>query len=133
MEYRKEVPRSYLDERAIGVNSLDVGKVTGNSYLVDKNVHIWNLQNNCKESTFEGHFDIIKNITFSKNNKCIASVGNNRTLKIWNIEKKSQEVSLECNWFTNIITSSHNGKYFVYGEKNNIKIWDLENKCMNDG
>ena len=77
----------------------------------------------------EGHTSEIKNIKISSDDKYIVSSGDDNTLRIWDLQNKTQKAILQrdVHWIDRIAVTSDN-KYIVYSEHNFIQLLNIQNK-----
>jgi len=99
------------------------------SVTVDNKIRIWSLLKWDKIITFDGHSQIINDLTWSPNGIFLASISHDCTAKIWKIDTKELILTITKNENSKHYTAiswSPNGKYLALGnDTNNILIWDL--------
>jgi len=105
-------------------NELAIGASDGNIYLLDvKNFSI-------KNTIEAAHNNSVFALSYSPDEKYLWSGGRDALLKVWNLEKKYDQVFSEpAHWFTiNAIVFSPDGKYAATASRDKtIKIWDAQN------
>ena len=67
----------------------------------------------------QSHTNFVRSVAITSDNKFIVSGGDDITVRIWNLQDKTQEAALQGH--TAIITISG-------GDDNTVRIWDLQNK-----
>lgn len=73
--------------------------------------------------TFEGHSKDINSLSFILGKRFLISSGEDRQVKVWDIEKKSEIVNLEQTSKYSRIAASKDGRLFVTADNENISIW----------
>jgi len=68
--------------------------------------------------------DFVKNIVFSPDGKYLASVGDSKTVKVWEIDKTKKILEIEQEGI-NAISFSSNGEYFATASKNAVQVWQI--------
>ena len=79
-----------------------------------------------------GHNGIINCVTFSHDNKLLASASSDSKIKIWNLGKNKEEFSLIGHSSSVLaIAFNFNSKYLISGSSDDsLKIWNLETKKL---
>ena len=72
-------------------------------------------------------------VAISSDNKYIVSGGIDRTVRIWNPQKKAQEAVLQGHTHTiNSVAIASDDKYIVFcGFDNTVRIWNLQDRTKN--
>jgi serine/threonine protein kinase len=78
-------------------------------------------------NTLQGHQKSVLSVAISPDGKTIASSGDERTIKLWNLATGKQVSSLNGHFQqVNVVAISPDGKFLVSGsDDNTIKIWNL--------
>ena len=78
-------------------------------------------------NTLQGHENSVSSVAISPDSKTLASSGDNRTIKLWNLATGKQISSLNAySQQVNAVMISPDGKTLVSGnDESTIKIWDL--------
>ena len=76
----------------------------------------------------EGHNDSVSSVTFNHNGTLLASGSYDNTIKLWNLETKTEIATLEGHHgWVNSVAFNHNGTLLASGSGDNkIKLWNLE-------
>jgi WD40 repeat protein len=92
-------------------------------------IDIWNIQTTELLFTLIGHSDVVRSIEFSKNNKYLASAGEDNIINLWNIQTGELMVSFTENndkELTSVIFTP-NQKYLISASQDKtIKYWNIE-------
>jgi WD40 repeat protein len=78
--------------------------------------------------TFEGHLKFVKAVAYSQNGKYALSGGEDRTVKLWDIEsgKEIRTFRGHLHWVLSVAFSP-NGKYALSGSRDDtLKFWDVQ-------
>ena len=79
-----------------------------------------------QEAVLKGHTDCVNSVAITSNNKYIVSGGDDKTVRIWNLQEKTQEAVLQGH--TGYVTSvaiTNDNKYIVSGgNENTVRIWN---------
>ncbi|MHC5671966.1 protein kinase domain-containing protein [Nostoc sp.] len=83
-------------------------------------------------NTLEGHENSVLSVAISPDGKTIASSGDERTIKLWNLATGKQISSLNgYSQQVNVVVISPDGKTLVTGSNDNtIKIWNLATRKL---
>ncbi|MHC5613140.1 MAG: protein kinase domain-containing protein [Nostoc sp.] len=83
-------------------------------------------------NTLEGHENSVLSVAISPDGKTIASSGDERTIKLWNLATGKQISSLNgYSQQVNVVVISPDGKTLVSGSNDNtIKIWNLATRKL---
>ena len=95
----------------------------------DKNIQLWDWQNNKEIVTFnKAHRMGINTLTFSHDSKKLVSSGSDKTIKIWDIEKQEEICSLSGHKqaINSVILSNDASKLVSTGSDKTIIVWDVE-------
>ena len=86
------------------------------------------LENASLSYVLNGHTNVIRSIAFSSNSQTLFSGGNDKTIRIWNLQKRNLQSHFSESGEWIVIASAPNGKTLVSGSSDKtIKIWNLEN------
>lgn len=106
----------------------------------DTSVRLWDLETGQEIARFEGHTDIITDVSFSPDQKLAISASMDNTVIFWDLETGKPVRKITNDQPVNCATISHDGKYLLTGssEQNNVKVWDTEtgqlvNILLSDG
>lgn len=91
------------------------------------------LMNYCNSEViyFQGHKSYISNISASYRNSIFASIGKDKTVKIWDIRENKCNETIEIErYYKNILMLKSLNSYYLIGweEGSGLWIWDLEHK-----
>ncbi len=76
--------------------------------------------------TFEGHIKDITSISFLPGKRFIVSSSMDKTIKIWDVEKRGEVTSLEQNDYVYAVDTSRDGKWLAAGGRDRVvTIWRL--------
>jgi WD40 repeat protein len=75
--------------------------------------------------TFEGHAKDIRTVAFLPGRRYIVSGAEDKTVKIWDVDKKSEIASLENNDKVTNVAVSYDGKWLAVGS-NELSLWKLK-------
>ena len=94
----------------------------------DKNVKLWDLAEEGKVRTLEGHTASVRSVAFSPDGIHLASSGYDQTIKIWEVRTGSELKSLTGHTGQiNSIAYSPDGKYLASASLDGtIRLWDAE-------
>ena len=77
--------------------------------------------------TFEGHIKDITSISFLPGKRFIVSSSLDKTIKIWDVEKRGEVTSLEQNDYIYAIDTSRDGKWLAAGGRDRlVTVWRLK-------
>ncbi|MBD2360630.1 serine/threonine protein kinase [Anabaena minutissima FACHB-250] len=81
-------------------------------------------------NTLPGHENAVSSVAISRDGKIIASSGDDRTIKLWNIATSEEIATLKGHSRkVNVVVISPDGKTLVSGgDDNTIKIWNLKTR-----
>jgi WD40 repeat protein len=125
-----DTPTKILKGHEWSVTTLDINK-TGDLLLSgawDNKMILWDLSTNEMIYKFDNHSNMIWDVSFSNDDKYVASVGEDNLIKLWSIENNDaiatftdndkKELNAEC--FT------HDDKMIIYGSQDKtIKFRDI--------
>jgi WD40 repeat protein len=102
--------------------------ITGSS---DDTIRIFSL-NGEELAFFEGHFAPINDIAIHPSQEYIASVSDDKTLRIWNINSLKEEICfLEANKSLNAVVFSRDGSKIITGGKDKkLRVYDFDKKKL---
>ena len=78
---------------------------------------------------FQSHNTKVRSVAITSDSKYLISGGCDNTVRLWNIQDKTQEVVLEghSKWITSVAITS-NSKYIVSSWENmTVRIWNRHN------
>lgn len=75
--------------------------------------------------TFEGHAKDIRTVAFLPGRRYIVSGADDKTVKIWDVDKKSEIASLDVNAPVTSVSVSNDGKWLVVGSSE-LSLWRLK-------
>ena len=78
----------------------------------------------------QGHNDWVNSVAFNHNGTLLASGSGDRTIKLWNLETKTEIATLRGhNGYVRSVAFNHNGTILASGsDDRTIKLWNLETK-----
>lgn len=107
------------------VTTLTGNQVVGNAEKFINRVYIWDLATMREIGKIE-HNNEIRSITFSHNEKLLASLGSGGTVNIYDITKQSQISTLKQNEGINDLEFSRDDKYIsTAGNDKTARIWEV--------
>ena len=79
---------------------------------------------------FEGHLDWVRSVKFSFDGKLLFSASDDKMIKAWNLEKKTQEFEFEGHQgYVYSLFVFPSGKFLASGsEDKSVKLWNLESR-----
>jgi WD40 repeat protein len=89
-------------------------------------IHVWSLSDRKEIAEFVGHSGVIRKVIFDPSSKRLASTSNDKTMRIWDIAKKT---ALKCFVHPNTVSSvafSPDGSTAVTAAGPLITQWDLK-------
>jgi uncharacterized protein with WD repeat len=117
-------------EKGISVYKVNVspnGKLLA-SASGDKSVKIWDIKKQKLITTFLGHKDEVRDVTFSHDGKLLASAAADKTVKVWDVQKQSEITTFKRHSAPILSVSfSDDDKYLASaGQDKKIIVWDLD-------
>lgn len=99
----------------------------------NNNISLWDVQSEKCIKVLEGHKDKVSFCAFSPDNNWLASASNDRTMRIWSLEKiASIEEEIVLEGHMNAVTScnfSPDGKWLASTSKDKtVRVWELFNQ-----
>lgn len=92
----------------------------------DGTIHIWSLQNDWASRTLKGHSGPVVRVFFKPNSDTLLSVGQDGTIRTWNIPDRQVETVLETGKSLNDAALSIGGTTLAtIDEDGMIEIWDI--------
>ena len=84
--------------------------------------------NEYKPHYFEGHSDWVRSVKFSNDGRLIFSASDDKKIKAWNVEKKTQEFELEGHdGYVYTLYVFSDGKHIASGSGDkSVKLWNIE-------
>ncbi|MFA6260229.1 MAG: WD40 repeat domain-containing protein [Bacteroidia bacterium] len=95
----------------------------------DPKIKVFNLVSRKLEKTFEGHSDIVNEISISRDGKWMVSGSNDKTARVWELKtgKEIRKLGMGC-WKVTSVAFSRDSKYIITGcNDGSLKMWDAEN------
>lgn len=94
----------------------------------DQIVRVWSAEDGKLISSYTGHEDFITSVTFSKDNKQVASISaQDKAIKIWNIESGIQVKNFIDNKFWgSFVTYSPDNRKIVATSRAGVTVWDIQ-------
>jgi WD40 repeat protein len=77
--------------------------------------------------TLQGHMNSVNTISFSPDGKYLASGSSDKTVKIWDMELKTEIITLKNHLLkVNSVAFSPDGDYFISAsDDRSIKLWNI--------
>ena len=88
-------------------------------------MRVWNLQK-LQEAVFQGHTKDVNSVVITHDSKYIVSSGYDKTVRIWNLQKKCQKAILQGH--TNEVWSlaiTHDRKFIISGSGSNSEHYKI--------
>ena len=104
-------------------------QATPNSQATSATLKSSNLENTSLSYVLNGHRNLIRSLTFSRDSQTLFSGGNDKSIRIWNLQtrKLQSQLSESGEWI--VLASAPDGKTLASGSSTkNIKIWNLETR-----
>jgi serine/threonine protein kinase len=78
------------------------------------------------DKTLTGHSCWVQSVVYSPDGRYLASVGGDKTIKIWEVAtgKQLRTLTGHSNWVLSVVYSP-DGRYLASGSSNTIKIWEV--------
>jgi WD40 repeat protein/serine/threonine protein kinase len=96
----------------------------------DLALRLWDVKNREEAGRLQGHKDYIFRVAFSPDGKRAASAGNDRTLRVWDVEQRKELHCFEEEKIGGRVLSlafSPEGRFLASGgEDHLIRLWDLD-------
>lgn len=102
--------------------------ISGDIAIRNPLIILWDIETGGKIRVFKGHDAIIRDISFSNNNKYMASVGEDNLIKLWSIENNDAIATFTDNdkKELNAVCFTHDDKMIIYGSQDKtIKFRDI--------
>lgn len=109
-------------------NSEYIASISGDR-IKRNEIDIWNMQTGKLERTLKGHSNVVRSIAFSKNDKFLASAGEDNCINLWNIQTGKLLASFTENNSKELtsIAFTPDQKYLISGSQDKtIKYWHIE-------
>jgi WD40 repeat protein len=109
-------------------NSKYIASISGNR-ITRNEIDIWDVQSQKLVFTLIGHSNVVRSIAFSKNNKYLASAGEDNLLHLWNIQNGKLMARFSENNSKELasVIFSADQKYLISGSQDKtIKYWNIE-------
>lgn len=75
---------------------------------------------------FKRHVGAVQTLAFSPDGKSVASVGRDRSVKVWNASTGKELFTLEVDsGYIIAVAFSPDGKRVAAGQTNSVKVWDM--------
>lgn len=122
-------PKRTVIEVYFSSNSQYIVSISG--HRIKRNeIDIWDIKTQKLLFTLKGHSNVVRSIAFSKNDKYLASVGEDNLINLWNIQTGELIISFTENnekELTSVIFSVDD-KYLITGSQDKtIKYWNISN------
>jgi WD40 repeat protein len=89
----------------------------------------YSLENASLSYVFNGHKNAIRSLTFSPDSQTLFSGGNDKSIRIWNLQKRNLQSQLSESGEWVVVVSAPDGKTLVSGSSDKkIKIWNIETR-----
>lgn len=85
---------------------------------------VWKVDNIGSHFMKVSYEDFVRDLVFSSDGKYLASVGDSKTVKVWEMDKTKKISQIEQEGMTAISFSS-NGQYFATASKNSVQVWQI--------
>ena len=95
-------------------------------------IKLWNLRNNTVK-TLNGHTGIVNSIAFSPNGELLASVSDDKTLKLWDVRSQQNIATLTdiadgFQWQIKSVAFSPDGQLLATVGGKHVKLWDVNSR-----
>jgi WD40 repeat protein len=121
-------PKRSVIEVYFSSNSQYIASISGDRIMRNE-IDIWDSQTQKLLFTLKGHSNVIRSIAFGKNDKYLASAGEDNLVNLWNIQSGKLIVSFTENnekELTSVVFSP-NQQYLITGSQDKtIKYWNIE-------
>ncbi len=113
--------------------SPDGKTIAGCSGWLDRKVHIWDVASGTLRASLKGHTNGVHHVSFSSDNRILASGGEDNTIVLWDIETLSYKTTLTTHTDEiEGIAFSPDGKTLASGSRDGrIILWDTQNLQKN--
>jgi len=127
------IPQRSVIEIQFSHNSNYIACVSGDR-IKRNEIDIWNTKNQKLVHTLIGHSNVVRSLVFSKDDRYLASVGEDNIINLWNVETGKLITSFTENNYKELtsVVFSFDEKYLISGSQDKtIKYWNIENFIVN--
>ncbi|MBX7155405.1 MAG: T9SS type A sorting domain-containing protein [Bacteriodetes bacterium] len=95
--------------------------------LPDYTTAIWNVNEPNNPKYVYGHYSEVTQIKFAHNNSILATVGNDSTLRFWDINTSTQLRKVKTGGVTAMVFSRNNDYLLTTHSDTTLRVWDVRN------